>query len=140
MNSTLTERLRSQQTCPEAARDLELVVQLVIWSGRDQEQPRVLHKQTVPVWIKAAINPYHLQLKERRKPKGNKFNIKEPIIERLSGAAAQKIATKRRLEEAQTKSELEEDEKMLIRFKRRFQHLTEEKKADIRSFVSLTGE
>ena len=65
------------KTCPEAARDLNLEIKLVSWSGMDEDEPEVFDTKNVPVWIKAALNERHILLPQRRKPKGEIINDNE---------------------------------------------------------------
>ena len=58
------------KTCPEAARDLNLEIKVVSWSGKMEDEPEVHHTKKIPLWIKAAINENHILLPQRRKPKG----------------------------------------------------------------------
>lgn len=66
------------KTCPEAARDLELLIKLV---GRTpgQQTEKVFDSKKIPVWIKAAIDKKALRLEQRRKPKGKTGTLTDYI-------------------------------------------------------------
>ena len=54
-----------------------LVVKLVMWSGREEDDPeKILDSKKIPIWIKANISRLHLLLKQRRKPKGKITSLK----------------------------------------------------------------
>ena len=64
---------QERKSCPEAARDLQLVVQLVSWTGRPRDQPEQVEGSTdhhINLWIKASIMKRDLSLEQRRRPKG----------------------------------------------------------------------
>ena len=71
MNSSTN--FQERKSCPEAARDLQLVVQLVSWTGRPRDKPEQVEGSTdhlINLWIKASIMKRDLSLEQRRRPKG----------------------------------------------------------------------
>ena len=64
-----------KKTCPEDARDMELVLRLVSYTEDTTEE--VLYTTQIPVWIKAQIDQNHLRRTKRRMPKGPKVKKNE---------------------------------------------------------------
>ena len=127
VNSTF---FHGNKTCPEAARDLKLLVELVSWNGREVEDIQVLHTEEFNLWIKAQISQQHILKKERREPKGKKKSQqRRKILHIYPGSLAQLIPRKRRQGSLH-------NEELIDQLRLCFPSFTEEEKSQVRSIVS----
>ena len=143
MNSSTN--FQERKSCPEAARDLQLVVQLVSWTGRPRDQPEQVEGSTdhhINLWIKASIMKRDLSLEQRRRPKGEtKWQTpnKWILFVFISGAAAQIAAKKRRQEEAAAAESGAgaglTDDQLIGQIRLRYGNFTENQKMELCSII-----